>query len=189
MSLEGKKDTDKWFPVILTDDTDFKTAETGKAFGDVTCKYSYEAAVALTAYNVTADDWKEAGEGKYWLRIGASEFTSIGKYEVSVMVVGCLVFNFAVEVKTKTETEAATDIEATVAALNDISVSDILTAVIEGTITFEQMMKIFLARMAGKASGGGTTSIAFRDLADSKDRIAMTVDVDGNRSAVTLDGA
>ena len=61
---EGKKNTDKWFPVILLDDTDFKTAETGKVFGDVTCKYSYEAATSLSTYSVTTDDWKEGGEGK-----------------------------------------------------------------------------------------------------------------------------
>ena len=42
---------------------------------------------------------------------------------------------------------------------------------------------------AGKASGGGTTSISFRDNADSKNRIVATVDSSGNRTAVTLDGA
>ena len=84
---------------------------------------------------------------------------------------------------------SALALEATVAALNNVSVNDILTAVIEGTITFEQMLRIFLARMAGKASGGGTTDIKFRDLADSKDRIDMTVDTNGDRSAVTLDGS
>jgi len=61
MSLEGKKDTDRWFPVILTNDTDFKTAVTSKVFGDVTCKYSFEAATSLTTYAVATEDWKEAG--------------------------------------------------------------------------------------------------------------------------------
>lgn len=109
--LEGKKDTDKWFPVILTDDGDFKTAKTGKFFGDVTCKYSYEAAVALSTHTVTTDEWKEVGEGKYWLRIGASEFTSEGKYEVSVAVAGCLTFNFPVEVRDKTVAENMNDLD------------------------------------------------------------------------------
>lgn len=36
-------------------------------------------------------------------------------------------------------------------------------------------------------SGGGTTSIALRSLADDKDRAVLTVDENGNRTAVTLD--
>jgi len=105
---EGKKSTDKWFPVVLLDDTDFKTAETGIAFGSVTCKYSYEGATSLSTYSVTTDDWKEAGEGKYWLSIGNGEFTSNGKYEVSVAASGCLTYNFCVEVKDYTDQEQVT---------------------------------------------------------------------------------
>jgi hypothetical protein len=41
--------------------------------------------------------------------------------------------------------------------------------------------------MGGKASGLGTTTAVYRDLADSKDRISATVDADGNRTAVTRD--
>ncbi len=99
MSLEGKKNTDRWFPVILTDESDFKTALTGKVFGDVACKFSFEAASSQNTHTVTTNEWAEAGEGTYWLKIGASEFTSEGKYEVSVTVSGALVFNFAVEVR------------------------------------------------------------------------------------------
>ncbi len=35
----------------------------------------------------------------------------------------------------------------------------------------------------------GTTTITFRDLADSNARITATVDANGNRTAVTLDGS
>jgi hypothetical protein len=59
----------------------------------------------------------------------------------------------------------------------------------EGTLDLQEMLRIILAAMAGKATGGGTTSIAFRDQADAKNRIAMTVDASGNRSAVTVDGS
>jgi len=101
MSYDGKKNTDKWFPVLLVDDTDMKTPETGIAFGSVTAKYEYEAATSQSTYSVTTDDWKESGNGEYWLRIGASEFTVVGKYFISVAASGCLTHRFVVEVTTQ----------------------------------------------------------------------------------------
>jgi len=47
--------------------------------------------------------------------------------------------------------------------------------------------KLILAATAGKVSGAGTTTITFRDVNDSKDRITATVDASGNRTAVTKD--
>jgi hypothetical protein len=44
-----------------------------------------------------------------------------------------------------------------------------------------------LAALAGKASGLDTLTARFRDTNDSVDRIVATVDVNGNRTAVTLD--
>ena len=59
--------------------------------------------------------------------------------------------------------------------------------IVEGTYTEHDVFKIILAYMASKASGGGTTSVIFRDTADTKDRITMTVDEEGNRSAIVVD--
>jgi len=75
-----------------------------------------------------------------------------------------------------------------IAALNDISVADIMTYVVEGALTFEQMTRIFQAVLAGKSTGGGTNTISFRDVADSKNRVQATVDANGNRTAVAVDG-
>jgi len=61
--------------------------------------------------------------------------------------------------------------------------------VIENSKSMFEMMRIMYAALAGIASGGGTTEVTFRDDADSKDRIVATVDEDGNRSAVVLDGS
>ena len=60
---------------------------------------------------------------------------------------------------------------------------------IEGSLTDEEIKRIILSALGGKSSGGGTTTIKFRDLADSKDRITATVDSNGNRTEVTLDGS
>ena len=122
--MQAKKSTDTWFPVVLLDDTDGKTAETGVAFGDVTCKY-YQAssgATSLQTYSVTTDDWKEAGEGMYSLRIGASEFANEGIYEVSVDAAVARTYRFPVEVADKTHAEVVDDIETIDGIVDDILV-------------------------------------------------------------------
>ncbi len=58
---------------------------------------------------------------------------------------------------------------------------------IDTSITLRQALRVVLAATGGKVSGAATTTITFRDTADSKNRIIATVDADGNRSAVTLD--
>lgn len=77
----------------------------------------------------------------------------------------------------------------TSAELSADAVDEILDEVVEGTVTLRQAMRILLAAAANKSSGGGTTSITFRDLADTKARISATVDSNGNRTAVTVDGS
>ena len=50
-------------------------------------------------------------------------------------------------------------------------------------------MRLQNSAMLGIVSGAATTTNTFRDVGDTKNRIVATVDVDGNRSAVTLNGA
>jgi len=107
--MEGKKSTDKWFPVILVDENNYKTPETGKAFGDITVKYSYEAATSATTATITVSDWTEVGEGNYWVQLGNPEFANEGKYQVEVQCTGCYTYRFPVEVTDKTFAEV-TDI-------------------------------------------------------------------------------
>lgn len=83
--------------------------------------------------------------------------------------------------------KAVTDNLPDAGALNNISVADILAGIVEGAIDVQGALRLLLSFIAGKTSGGGTTTITFRDTGDSKDRIVMTVDTDGDRSAVTLD--
>lgn len=57
-------------------------------------------------------------------------------------------------------------------------------------IDFEAFCKLVLSVLTGKSSGGGGSTIVFRDVADSKNRISATVDSNGNRTAVgTRDGS
>ncbi len=59
--------------------------------------------------------------------------------------------------------------------------------VIESTLSALHFMRLMGAVMFGQSSGGGSSTITFRDDADTKDRITATVTVDGDRTAVVKD--
>lgn len=62
------------------------------------------------------------------------------------------------------------------------------SAGVETGLTLRQALRLTLAALAGKVSGAGSGTEVFRNaIADSKDRITATVDVDGNRTAITTD--
>lgn len=74
----------------------------------------------------------------------------------------------------------------------DVKIEDVpaelAARIVEGTVTWEQVMRAVLAPSAAKASvPAGAGSFAFRDQADTKDRIAGTIDGSGNRTITTLD--
>lgn len=52
-----------------------------------------------------------------------------------------------------------------------------------------EALRVMLAALAGKVSGAGTTSIAMRDTADTKNRISATVDSSGDRTALVYDAS
>ena len=102
-----------------------------------------------------------------------------------------------IQSQTDKMTFTSNKINAQVKGLDDIDFSDtmksslssaIFSYLIEGTKTFAEYIRIMFSALALKSSGGGTTTIRFRDLADTKDRISATVDSGGNRTSVTLDG-
>lgn len=58
---------------------------------------------------------------------------------------------------------------------------------VEPGFTLRQSLRLMLAALAGKASGGAGPVVRFRDVNDTKDRITSTADADGNRTSVTHD--
>ena len=62
-------------------------------------------------------------------------------------------------------------------------------AALDNGLTAEEMLRIILSATAAKLSGAATTNILIRSVADDKNRIDATVDANGNRTAITLDGS
>ena len=69
------------------------------------------------------------------------------------------------------------------------TLAQIIAGIADGDYDLQEMLRIIFAACSGISSGGGTSSHKYRDSADSKDRITATVDANGNRTAVTLDGS
>lgn len=87
--------------------------------------------------------------------------------------------------------ETINDYKADVSAITGASLSAtgidaILDEIVVGTYTMRQILKLMAAKMHGKATGGGTTSIKYTGLDNVADVIIETVDTNGNRSAVSL---
>lgn len=86
----------------------------------------------------------------------------------------------------KIAANAITSSELDASAVTEIQ-AGVFGGIIEGTYDLQEMLRLIAAVLFGKSAGGGTATITFRDTGDTKDRITATVDVNGNRSVVTLD--
>jgi len=86
----------------------------------------------------------------------------------------------------KIAADAITSSELADSAVAEIA-DGVLDEAVEGTYTLRQILRLLAASVGGKASGGGTTTVTFRDVDDAKDRIVATVDANGNRTVMTLD--
>jgi hypothetical protein len=74
------------------------------------------------------------------------------------------------------------------------SADDILFTLMDsaGTVdglSLRQALRVMMAVLAGKVSGAGSNTPAFRSVNDSKTRVAAVTDASGNRTSVTVDGA
>jgi len=59
---------------------------------------------------------------------------------------------------------------------------------VEVSLTLRQAMRLLSAVISGEASiGGGGTTVTFRNVTDTKDRVIATVDATGQRTAITTD--
>jgi hypothetical protein len=95
----------------------------------------------------------------------------------------------------QTDVLARARVTATLSIGSRPSADDIAQAIwntfpVDGAFSAGEVMRIMFAALAGKVSGAGGTTITIRDAAtDTQNRIVATVDSNGNRTAVTLDGS
>ena len=86
---------------------------------------------------------------------------------------------------------APADLSADIKSYGDLTpqgLSDaVWSAILESGLTANQLMRIISSALAGKVSGAEGTTVVFRDVGDTTDRITATVDSSGNRTAITYD--
>jgi len=70
--------------------------------------------------------------------------------------------------------------------LLNVNADDLLNTSIDSIYDLQAILQIMAAVMAGKVSGGGTSTITFRDLADGTNRVVATVDSNGNRTNIVI---
>ncbi|MGB0971913.1 MAG: hypothetical protein ACPGVG_13275 [Mycobacterium sp.] len=82
--------------------------------------------------------------------------------------------------------DTGTTLPASIAALNNVSVADVLAGTVEGSIDVQDVLKVILAACAGRSTDHENGTPRYRDQANSVNRIDATTDANGNRTGVTL---
>ena len=183
------------------DDGDGKSAETGLTISQADIRLSKNGgdfAQTNNAAGATHDEF-----GYYDIPLDTTDTGTLGRLRVAISESGALPVwqDFLVVTANVYDTLCSTDtFDVNVATIaNDAitaaslkadagaEIADaILDEVVVGSYTLRQLLKVMAAALAGKATGGGTTSVTFRGVDDTSDVIVATVDANGNRSAVTL---
>lgn len=153
----------------LVDATDGMTPETGEAAGQPQISTN-GGSWANTSATLTA-----IGNGRYYVELTAGELGTLG--------------NLQLRYKSANTAEAIASAQVVLhdpftAALTAAGVWDYT---VEGAYKAKEFLRLMAAVLFGKATGLGTTTVYFRDMADTKNRVVATVDSVGNRSSQTHD--
>jgi len=128
--------------------------------------------------------------------VTVNDFAAQAKTNLAGVTVGGV--SLAYRVNDFTATAKGTLGGVTIAGVSNVykisqsGVSNIFDGIIDlsgaSVFSLKEVTRLQNAALFGKASGGGGTTNAFRDLADSKNRIDAVVDANGNRTTMSLDG-
>ncbi len=194
----------------LVDNADFKTLKTAIAHDapGMDLELIVEKAdgttvkTDITPTSGGANDWTHKGNGYYELEVTAAQNAEEGVLRVvgvstgvlpfasaAYDVVPALVYDSLVKGTDKLQVDAqqiegadATEQLAAAAA----AVLDLADGVESGK-TVRQALRYMAAMLAGKVAGAGTGTESFRGIDGATDRVRVTVDENGNRTAIEYD--
>lgn len=173
------------FPVFLS--SDHVTPATGKTVAMTIRK----PGGALGNPSGGATNATEVSNGFYDFTMSTTDANTFGDTVILGTATGCDVAMVVVQVVSAT-TNGATNLDAAISSVPTANANaDALldrAAGVETGLTFRQAMRLISGAVAAKLSGAGTATETVRNaVADSKDRMIVTVDASGNRSAITYD--
>jgi hypothetical protein len=172
------------------DDTDGKTAETGLTISQADIRLSKNGGAFAQSNNIAGATHNE--NGYYDVPLNTTDTNTLGTFRVAVSKSGALpVWQdfMVVPANVWDSMFGGSVLNVNVATMSSGAVDSILDDPVEGSYTMRQLLRLMASALFGKASGGGTATITFRDLGDSKDRITATVTSNGNRTTVVLDSS
>jgi hypothetical protein len=172
------------------DDTDGKTPETGLTISQADIRLSKNGGAFAQSNNTAGATHNE--NGYYDVPLNATDTNTLGTFRVAVSKSGALAVwqdFMVVPANVWDSMFGASTLNVNVSTMSSAAVDSILDDPVEGSYTMRQLLRLMASALFGKASGGGTATITFRDLGDSKDRITATVTSNGNRTTVVLDGS
>ena len=172
------------------DDTDGKTPETGLTISQADIRLSKNGGAFAQSNNTAGATHNE--NGYYDVPLNATDANTLGTLRVAVSKSGALpVWQdfMVVPANVWDSMFGSAVLNVNVSTMSSAAVDVILDDPVEGSFTMRQLLRLMAAALFGKASGGGTATITFRDLGDSKDRITATVTSNGNRTTVVLDAS
>jgi len=164
------------------DDTDGKTAEGGLTLTNSDIYLSKNGGAYAAKNDVTSGSSDASLVGWYACNLDDTDTSASGILQLAVHVSGALpVWHSWMVVPTNVYDSAVAGTD-----LLDVNADDLLNTVVDGSYDLQAILQVLAAVLAGKVTGGGTTTITFRDLADSLNRVVATVDSNGNRSNVAI---
>ena len=172
------------------DDTDGKTPETGLTISQADIRISKNGGNFAQSNNTAGATHNE--NGYYSVPLDATDTNTLGTFRVAVLKTGALAVwqDFMVVPANVWDSMFGVSVlNVNVSTLSSGAVDSILDDPVEGSFTMRQLLRLMASALFGKASGGGTATITFRDLGDSKNRITATVTANGDRTTVVLDGS
>jgi hypothetical protein len=164
------------------DDTDGKTAEGGLTLtnSDIYLSKNGEAYAGKHESSSATSDVSLVGW--YACPLDGTDTSASGILQLAVHVSGALpVWHSWMVVPANVYDSAVSGTD-----LLNVNADDLLNTIVDGSYDLQTILQVLAAVLAGKVSGGGTSTITFRDLADSLDRLVASVDSNGNRSNVAI---